>query len=254
MMRPFVPISEHDRPVLTAFLAARGWSPATMATWWSTRCHQAISPTARGSSAGKIQADQKRLPVTRPSWAGRLGGTLREPAVGADRQRPLYVQPFSRPGGGDPPATPTGSGDCRIRRRGRDRGHPAGGLGGAVRRARGDAGTPGGGGRAALRPRPSHNPEEGGTAADEAARLLARANQLFKQADAALEENDLATFQERLNQARDLVSASERALAGDEEAASRRPRPRRQRSRDVPGSVGTGSTGTARVGGSEGDR
>jgi uncharacterized membrane protein (UPF0182 family) len=59
-------------------------------------------------------------------------------------------------------------------------------------------------------------PEEGGTAADEAARLLARANQLFEQADAALADNDLGTFQERLNQARELVAQANALLASDE--------------------------------------
>jgi uncharacterized protein len=57
-------------------------------------------------------------------------------------------------------------------------------------------------------------PEQGGTANDDAARLLTQADSLFDQADAALADGDLATFQERLNQARELVAQANELLAG----------------------------------------
>jgi hypothetical protein len=57
-------------------------------------------------------------------------------------------------------------------------------------------------------------PEPGGTAAEEAASLLAEADRLFAQADAALEEGDFATFGERLDQARALVTQANELLAG----------------------------------------
>jgi uncharacterized protein len=57
-------------------------------------------------------------------------------------------------------------------------------------------------------------PEQGGTATDEAARLLAQADRLFAQADAALAKGDLATFQQRLNEARALVTQANQRLAG----------------------------------------
>jgi uncharacterized protein len=56
--------------------------------------------------------------------------------------------------------------------------------------------------------------EPGGPAAEEAATLLAQADQLFAQADAALAEGDLATFQQRLDQARALVTQANELLGG----------------------------------------
>ena len=46
--------------------------------------------------------------------------------------------------------------------------------------------------------------------------MLAQADRLFDQADAALADGDLATFQQRLNQARDKVAQANELLAGDE--------------------------------------
>jgi uncharacterized membrane protein (UPF0182 family) len=63
-------------------------------------------------------------------------------------------------------------------------------------------------------------PEQGGTAADDAARLLAQANQLFAQADAALTDGDLAKFQQLLTQARALVTEANQLLRGEGGGAS----------------------------------
>jgi uncharacterized protein len=216
LMRPFVPFSEDDRSqLLTAFMAAR-MDPGHYGELVVYQMPPGDLPDGPGIVAGKIQADENvsrdETELGRGGSRVLYGNLLLVPIDNA----PLYVQPFYVVPEAETRQLPQ-----------LERVIAAFGDEVVIEDTLQEALAALFGERVATQERPGAEgeqppaqaeppPEQGGTAADEAARLLARANQLFEQADAALADNDLGTFQERLNQARDLVAQANALLAGDE--------------------------------------
>ena len=216
LMRPFVPFSEDDRSqLLTAFMAAR-MEPGHYGELVVYQMPPGDLPDGPGIVAGKIQADENvsrdETELGRGGSRVLYGNLLLVPIDNA----PLYVQPFYVVPEAETRQLPQ-----------LERVIAAFGDEVVIEDTLQEALAALFGERVATQERPGAEgeqppaqaeppPEQGGTAADEAARLLARANQLFEQADAALADNDLGTFQERLNQARELVAQANALLAGDE--------------------------------------
>jgi uncharacterized protein len=217
LMRPFVPFSEDDRSqLLTAFMAAR-MDPGHYGELVVYQMPPGDLPDGPGIAAGKIQADENvsrdETELGRGGSRVLYGNLLLVPIDNA----PLYVQPFYVVPEAETRQLPQ-----------LERVIAAYGDEVVIEDTLQEALAALFGERVATQERPGAEggeqppteaeppPEEGGTAADEAARLLARANQLFEQADAALADNDLGTFQERLNQARELVAQANALLAGEE--------------------------------------
>jgi len=216
LMRPFVPFSEDDRSqLLTAFMAAR-MDPGHYGELVVYQMPPGDLPDGPGIVAGKIQADENvsrdETELGRGGSRVLYGNLLLVPIDNA----PLYVQPFYVVPEAETRQLPQ-----------LERVIAAFGDEVVIEDTLQEALAALFGERVATQERPGAEgeqppaqaeppPEQGGTAADEAARLLARANQLFEQADAALADNDLGTFQERLNQARELVAQANALLAGDE--------------------------------------
>jgi uncharacterized protein len=216
LMRPFVPFSEDDRSqLLTAFMAAR-MDPDHYGDLVVYEMPPGDLPDGPGIAAGKIQADENvsrdETELGRGGSRVLYGNLLLVPIDNA----PLYVQPFYVVPEAETRQLPqlerviAAFGDEVVIEDTLQEALAA--LFGervATQERPGEAGE---------QPPPETQPppEEGGTAADEAARLLAQADRLFDQADAALADGDLATFQQRLNQARDLVTQANELLAGEE--------------------------------------
>jgi uncharacterized protein len=215
LMRPFVPFSEDDRSqLLTAFMAAR-MDPGHYGALVVYQMPPGDLPDGPGIVAGKIQADENvsrdETELGRGGSRVLYGNLLLVPIDNA----PLYVQPFYVVPEAETRQLPQLE---RVIAAFGDEVVIEDTLQEALAALFGERvptqERPGAEGEQP--PAEAEPPPEGGTAADEAARLLARANQLFEQADAALADNDLGTFQERLNQARDLVAQANALLAGDE--------------------------------------
>jgi uncharacterized protein len=216
LMRPFVPFSEDDRSqLLTAFMAAR-MDPDHYGDLVVYEMPPGDLPDGPGIAAGKIQADENvsrdETELGRGGSRVLYGNLLLVPIDNA----PLYVQPFYVVPEAETRQLPqlerviAAFGDEVVIEDTLQEALAA--LFGervATQERPGEAGE---------QPPPETQPppEQGGTAADEAARLLAQADRLFDQADAALADGDLATFQQRLNQARDLVTQANELLAGEE--------------------------------------
>jgi hypothetical protein len=216
LMRPFVPFSEDDRSqLLTAFMAAR-MDPGHYGELVVYEMPSGDLPDGPGIAAATIQADETVSELE--SLLGRggsevlYGNLLLVPVDNAL----LYVQPFYVVPEAETRQLPQ-----------LERVIAAYGDDVVIENTLQEALVALFGERVATQERPGAEgeqpppeaeppPEEGGTTADEAARLLAQADRLFEQADAALEEGDLATFQERLNEARALVTQANQLLAGDE--------------------------------------
>jgi uncharacterized protein len=214
LMRPFVPFSEDDRSqLLTAFMAAR-MDPGHYGELVVYEMPSGDLPDGPGIAAGKIQADETVSELE--SLLGRggsevlYGNLLLVPVDNA----PLYVQPFYVVPEAETRQLPQ-----------LERVIAAFGDDVVIEDTLQEALVALFGERVATQERPGAEgeqpppeaqppPEQGGTANDEAARLLTQANSLFDQADAALADGDLATFQERLNQARALVAQANELLAG----------------------------------------
>jgi uncharacterized membrane protein (UPF0182 family) len=216
LMRPFVPFSEDDRSqLLTAFMAAR-MDPDHYGDLVVYEMPPGDLPDGPGIAAGKIQADENvsrdETELGRGGSRVLYGNLLLVPIDNA----PLYVQPFYVVPEAETRQLPQ-----------LERVIAAFGDEVVIEDTLQEALAALFGERVATQERPGEvgeqpppetqpPPEEGGTAADEAARLLAQADRLFDQADAALADGDLATFQQRLNQARDLVTQANELLAGEE--------------------------------------
>ncbi len=218
LMRPFVPFSEDDRSqLLTAFMAAR-MDPGHYGELVVYEMPPGDLPDGPGIAAGKIQADENvsrdETELGRGGSRVLFGNLLLVPIDNA----PLYVQPFYVVPEAETRQLPQ-----------LERVIAAFGDEVVIEDTLQEALAALFGERVATQERPGEEgeqpppdgeaeppPQEGGTTAEEAARLLARADQLFDQADAALADGDLATFQERLNQARELVAQANALLAGDQ--------------------------------------
>jgi uncharacterized protein len=215
LMRPFVPFSEDDRSqLLTAFMAAR-MDPGHYGELVVYELPSSDLPDGPGLAAAAIQADENvARDETELGQRGSnvlYGNLLLVPVDNAL----LYVQPFYVVPQDETRQLPqlekviVNFGDTVV-----------------IEDTLQEALVALFGERVATQERPGAEPqappeeqappsEQGGTAADEAARLLAQANRLFDQADAALADGDLATFQQRLNQARALVTEANQLLAGE---------------------------------------
>jgi uncharacterized protein len=216
LMRPFVPFSEDDRSqLLTAFMAAR-MDPGHYGELVVYEMPSGDLPDGPGIAAATIQADETVSELE--SLLGRggsevlYGNLLLVPVDNAL----LYVQPFYVVPEAETRQLPQ-----------LERVIAAYGDDVVIEDTLQEALVALFGERVATQERPGTEgeqpppeaeppPEQGGTTADEAASLLARADRLFEQADAALEEGDLATFQQRINEARALVTQANELLAGDE--------------------------------------
>jgi uncharacterized membrane protein (UPF0182 family) len=218
LMRPFVPFSEDDRSqLLTAFMAAR-MDPGHYGELVVYQMPSGNLPDGPGIAAATIQADETVSELE--SLLGRggsevlYGNLLLVPVDNA----PLYVQPFYVVPEAETRQLPQ-----------LERVIAAFGDDVVIEDTLQEALVALFGERVATQERPGAEgeqpppdgegeppPEEGGTAADEAARLLAEADRLFAQADAALREGDFATFGQRFEQARDLVTQANELLAGEE--------------------------------------
>ena len=215
LMRPFVPFSEDDRSqLLTAFMAAR-MDPDNYGQLVVYELPSGGICPRPGHRRG-----QRFRPTSRcPSWRDLLGRGGSEVLYGNLLLVPmdnalLYVQPFYVVPEAETRQLPqlekviVNFGDTVVIEDTLQEALVA--LFGervATQERPGAGGEP--------EPAPCPPPEQGGTAADEAASLLAQADRLFDQADAALAEGDLATFQERLNEARALVTQANELLAGE---------------------------------------
>jgi uncharacterized protein len=218
LMRPFVPFSEDDRSqLLTAFMAAR-MDPGHYGELVVYQMPSGNLPDGPGIAAATIQADETVSELE--SLLGRggsevlYGNLLLVPVDNA----PLYVQPFYVVPEAETRQLPQ-----------LERVIAAFGDDVVIEDTLQEALVALFGERVATQERPGAEgeqpppdgegeppPEEGGTAADEAARLLAEADRLFAQADAALREGDFATFGQRFEQARELVTQANELLAGEE--------------------------------------
>jgi uncharacterized membrane protein (UPF0182 family) len=216
LMRPFVPFSDDDRSqLLTAFMAAR-MDPGHYGELVVYEMPSGDLPDGPGIAAATIQADETVSELE--SLLGRggsevlYGNLLLVPVDNAL----LYVQPFYVVPEAETRQLPQ-----------LERVIAAYGDDVVIEDTLQEALVALFGERVATQERPGTEgeqppaeaeppPEQGGTTADEAASLLARADRLFEQADAALEEGDLATFQQRINEARALVTQANELLAGDE--------------------------------------
>jgi uncharacterized membrane protein (UPF0182 family) len=216
LMRPYVPFSEDDRSqLLTAFMAAR-MDPGNYGELVVYEMPSGDLPDGPGIAAATIQANETVSELE--SLLGRggsevlYGNLLLVPVDNAL----LYVQPFYVVPEAETRQLPQ-----------LERVIAAFGDDVVIENTLQEALVGLFGERVATQERPSTEgeqpptgaeppSEQGGTAADEAASLLAQADRLFAQADAALEEGDLATFQERINEARALVTQANELLAGEE--------------------------------------
>jgi hypothetical protein len=216
LMRPYVPFSEDDRSqLLTAYMAAR-MDPGHYGELVVYEMPSGDLPDGPGIAAATIQANETVSELE--SLLGRggsevlYGNLLLVPVDNAL----LYVQPFYVVPEAETRQLPQ-----------LERVIAAFGDDVVIENTLQEALVGLFGERVATQERPSTEgeqpppgaeppSEQGGTAADEAASLLAQADRLFAQADAALEEGDLATFQERINEARALVTQANELLAGEE--------------------------------------
>jgi uncharacterized protein len=221
LMRPYVPFSEDDRSqLLTAFMAAR-MDPGHYGELVVYEMPSGDLPDGPGIAAATIQADETVSELE--SLLGRggsevlYGNLLLVPVDNAL----LYVQPFYVVPEAETRQLPqlerviAAFGDDVVIEDTLQEALVA--LFGERVATQERPGTP------SEQPPPEGEqppegepPEDGGTAADEIARLLERADRLFQQADTALEESDLATYQQRINEARALVAQANELLAGDE--------------------------------------
>ena len=216
LMRPFVPFSEDDRSqLLTAFLAAR-MDPGHYGELVAYELPSSDLPDGPGLAAAAIRADENvARDETELGQRGSevlYGNLLLVPVDNAL----LYVQPFYVVPEDETRNLPqlekviVNFGDTVVIEDTLQEALVA--LFGERVATQERPGTEG------EQPPPEAEPppEQGGTTADEAASLLAQADRLFEQADAALADGDLATFQQRLNEARALVAQANQLLAGEE--------------------------------------
>jgi uncharacterized protein len=215
LMRPFVPFSEDDRSQrLTAFMAAR-MDPGHYGQLVVYELPPNALPAGPGLAAAAIRADENvARDETQLGQRGSevlYGNLLLVPVDNAL----LYVQPFYVMSEDETRQVPqlekviVNFGDTVVIEDTLQEALVA--LFGervATQERPGEA-TETPGGEAAPQPEPS------GTAAEEAARLLAQADELFNQADAALADGNLALFQQRLNEARQRVAQANELLSGD---------------------------------------
>jgi uncharacterized protein len=214
LMRPFVPFSEDDRSqLLTAFMAAR-MDPDHYGQLVVYELPPTDLPDGPGLAAAAIRADENvardQTELGQRGSEVLYGNLLLVPVDNAL----LYVQPFYVLSEDETRQLPqlekviVNFGDTVV-----------------IEDTLQEALVALFGERVATQERPGAEgeappggetppPEQGGTATDEAARLLAQADRLFAQADAALAKGDLATFQQRLNEARALVTQANQLLAG----------------------------------------
>jgi uncharacterized protein len=214
LMRPYVPFSDDDRSqLLTAFMAAR-MDPGRYGELVVYEMPSGDLPDGPGIAAATIQADETVSELE--SLLGRggsevlYGNLLLVPVDNAL----LYVQPFYVVPEAETRQLPqlerviAAFGDEVVIEDTLQEALVA--LFGERVATQERPGTEG-------EPEPEGEPpaEQGGTAADEAASLLAQADRLFDQADAALREGDFATFGQRLDEARALVAQANQLLAGE---------------------------------------
>ena len=219
MMRPFVPYSDDDRSqLLTAFMAARmdgdHYGQLVVYEMSSTDL-----PDGPGIAAATIGADEAVSELENLLGRGgsevRYGNMLLVPINNAL----LYVQPFYVVSEDQTRQVP------QLQRVIVNFGQEV-----VIENTLAEALTALFGERAVTQEQPDEDapddgdvPPEGeegtgdlGTAAEEAAELLAEADELFAQADEALREGDLATYQERIQEAESLVSQAIDLLEGND--------------------------------------
>jgi uncharacterized protein len=214
LMRPFVPFSEDDRSqLLTAFMGAR-MDPGNYGKLVVYELPSSDLPDGPGLAAAAIRADENvardQTELGQRGSEVLYGNLLLVPVDNAL----LYVQPFYVLPEDETRQLPqlekviVNFGDTVVIEDTLQEALVA--LFGERVATQERPGTEGG------QPPPEAEPppEQGGTTADEAASLLAQADRLFEQADAALADGDLATFQQRLNEARALVAQANELLAG----------------------------------------
>jgi len=219
MMRPFVPYSEDDRSqLLTAFMAARmdgdHYGELVVYEMSSTDL-----PDGPGIAAATIGADETVSELENLLGRGgsevRYGNMLLVPINGAL----LYVQPFYVVAEDQTRQVP------QLQRVIVNFGQEV-----VIENTLAEALTALFGERAVTQEQPDEPATEEGeappegeegtgdldTAAEEAAELLAEADDLFDQADEALRAGDLATYQERIQEAESLVSQAIDLLEGND--------------------------------------
>ena len=218
LMRPFVPFSPDDsNQLLQAFMAARmdGDNYGELIVY---EMKGELTP-GPGLAAANIAGDEDVSgQLTRPGTEVRLGNLLLVPIDNAL----LYVQPYYVVGQGQGPEVPELQqvivyfGDDAVIAPTLSEALTS--LFGqtAATQERPEAPTPGGepgepgtGGTA-----PS------GTAQQQAAQLLDEANELFAEADAALTDGDLGTYEDRIAEARDKVDEAVALLGGESGSGS----------------------------------
>jgi len=216
LMRPFVPFSEDDRSqLLTAFMAAR-MDPGNYGKLVVYELPSSDLPDGPGLAAAAIRADENvardQTELGQRGSEVLYGNLLLVPVDNAL----LYVQPFYVLSDDATRQLPqlekviVNFGDTVVIEDTLQEALVAlfGERVATQERPGADGGTAPPEGET---PPPT---QPGGTVADEAASLLAQADRLFEQADAALQEGDLATFQQRLNEARALVTQANQLLSG----------------------------------------
>jgi uncharacterized membrane protein (UPF0182 family) len=226
LMRPYVPFSEDDQSqLLTAFMAAR-MDPGHYGQLVVYEMPPGDLPDGPGIAAGKIQAERDvsrdETELGRGGSEVLYGNLLLVPIDNA----PLYVQPFYVVPEAESRQLPqlerviAAFGDQVVIEDTLQEALVA--LFGPqaeeveTQEVPDEPGEGEAEGEGEEPPAESEGPE--GTAAEEAARLLAEADELFAQADQALADGDLATFQERINEARGLVDEANALLSGEASA------------------------------------
>jgi len=215
LMRPYVPFSEDDQSqLLTAFMAAR-MDPDNYGELVVYEMPPGDLPDGPGIAAGKIQAEEDvsrdETELGRGGSEVLYGNLLLVPIDNA----PLYVQPFYVVPEAESRQLPQLE---RVIAAFGDQVVIEDTLQEALEAIFGErvatqeqpdepSGEQPGGEEAPAQPE--------GTAAEEAARLLAEADALFAEADQALADGNLAAYQDAINEARELIDDANALLAGE---------------------------------------
>jgi uncharacterized membrane protein (UPF0182 family) len=215
LMRPYVPFSEDDQSqLLTAFMAAR-MDPDRYGELVVYEMPPGDLPDGPGIAAGKIQAEEDvsrdETELGRGGSEVLYGNLLLVPIDNA----PLYVQPFYVVPEAESRQLPQLE---RVIAAFGDQVVIEDTLQEALEAIFGErvatqeqpdepSGEQPGGEEAPAQPE--------GTAAEEAARLLAEADALFAEADQALADGNLAAYQDAINEARELIDDANALLAGE---------------------------------------
>jgi uncharacterized membrane protein (UPF0182 family) len=215
LMRPYVPFSEDDQSqLLTAFMAAR-MDPDNYGELVVYEMPPGDLPDGPGIAAGKIQAEEDvsrdETELGRGGSEVLYGNLLLVPIDNA----PLYVQPFYVVPEAESRQLPQLE---RVIAAFGDQVVIEDTLQEALEAIFGErvatqeqpdepSGEQPGGEEAPAQPE--------GTAAEEAARLLAEADAMFAEADQALADGNLAAYQDAINEARELIDDANALLAGE---------------------------------------